>query len=87
MDLRFPNIDGENDAAVGLALIRDIRESGSHVPVIVVSGWAADLEGRPEEQLVSCVLLKPVGMAALLQAVGALVSSASAPSQNPPSVS
>jgi len=81
-DLRFPNAEGRADAALGLALIRDIRESGCLAPVIVISGWPADLEGRPERQLVSCVMLKPVPLPDLLRAIGELITSASAPFQN-----
>src|SRR5579864_4318761 len=69
MDLRFPNARGEPDAAEGLTLIRQIREQGCGAPVIVMSGWPQDLEGSPEEKLVSRVMVKPVGMAALLQAI------------------
>jgi len=74
MDLRFPNAQGRDDPAVGLALIRDIRAAGCRVPVIVLSGWPADLEGLPEEQLVSRVFAKPVGMHNLLQAIAELVT-------------
>ena len=71
MDLRFRNARGEPDAAEGLSLIRHIRESGCGAPVIVLSGWPADLEGHPEEHLVSRIMVKPVGLAALLAAVAA----------------
>src|SRR5260221_10246474 len=53
MDLRFPNSTGKPDAAVGLALIRRIRDVGCLVPVIVLSGWPDDLYGQPEEKMVS----------------------------------
>ncbi|HUI76537.1 MAG TPA: response regulator [Bryobacteraceae bacterium] len=69
MDLRFPNAQGKDDPAEGLALIRRIRESGQRVPIIVVSGWPEYLEGHPEAQLVSRVLAKPIGMEALLGAI------------------
>ena len=69
MDLRFPNARGEDDPAEGLALIRHIRDIGNRTPVIVLSGWPEDLESRPEAQLVSRVLLKPIGLEALLQAI------------------
>jgi len=83
MDLRFPNARGDDDPAEGLFLIRAIRDSGYRGPVLVLSGWPQDLEGQPEEQLVSRVMLKPVGMQALLQAIGELVTESSAPFQNP----
>lgn len=72
MDLRFRNARGEPDAREGLSLIRDIRESGCAAPVIVLSGWPEDLDGTPEERLVSRVMVKPVGLAALLTAIEAL---------------
>lgn len=74
MDLRFRNAQGKPDAQEGLSLIRGIREAGSRAPVIVLSGWPEDLEGSPEEALVSRVMVKPVGMAALLAAIGELVT-------------
>jgi CheY-like chemotaxis protein len=73
MDLRFPNATGEPDSREGLALIRRIRESGCRAPVIVLSGWPEDLYGTPEEQMVSRVMVKPVGMAVLLGAIQELV--------------
>ena len=69
MDLRFPNPAGEPDSAEGLALIRGIRGSGCGVPIVVLSGWPEDLYGRPEERLVSRVMVKPVAAAELLEAV------------------
>jgi CheY-like chemotaxis protein len=69
MDLRFPNCKGEPDSGEGLALIRRIREVGCEAPVIVLSGWPEDLYGRPEERMISRVLLKPVNTRALLEAV------------------
>ena len=83
MDLRFPNAQGDDDSAEGLTLIRAIRDSGYRGPVLVLSGWTEDLEGQPEEQLVSRVMLKPVGMQGLLQAIGELVTESSVPFQNP----
>jgi CheY-like chemotaxis protein len=69
MDLRFPNAEGESDSRVGLALIRDIRDLGCKAPVLVLSGWPADLEGQPEAGMVTRVMLKPVKPADLMQAV------------------
>jgi len=68
MDLRFPNARGEDDPAEGLALIRNIRESGG-TPIIVLSGWPEYLEGQMEVGLVSRVLSKPIGLVVLLQAI------------------
>jgi len=83
MDLRFPNAQGDDDPAEGLTLIRAIRDSGYRGPVLVLSGWTQDLEGHPEEQLVSRVMLKPVGMQDLLEAIDDLVTGSSARVQNP----
>lgn len=73
MDLRFPNAAGRPDSAEGKALIRGIRELGCRAPVIVLSGWPEDLYGQPEEQMVSCIMVKPVGMTVLLKAIQELV--------------
>jgi CheY-like chemotaxis protein len=69
MDLRFPNASGTPDSAVGLALIRRIRDTGCRAPVIVLSGWPDDLYGQPEEQLVSRIMVKPVRTAVLMAAI------------------
>ena len=74
MDLRMPNARGESDSREGKALIRDIRDLGCRAPVIVLSGWPEDLYGQPEEQLVSCILVKPVGTRELLEAIGNLLA-------------
>ena len=74
MDLRFRNTDGDPDAQQGLSLIRRIRESGCRAPVIVVSGWPEELEQSPEYGLISRVLTKPVRIAALLAAIGELIT-------------
>ena len=68
MDLRFPNVEGQSDCREGMRLIRHIRELDGAVPIIVLSGWPEDLEGQPEEKMVSRVLLKPVAPKALLAA-------------------
>ena len=73
MDLKFPNAQGHQDAGEGLALIRRIRQSGCRTPVIVLSGWPDEIYGQPEEKMVSQVLVKPVGMAALLAIIAQLV--------------
>ena len=83
MDLRLPNAQGQADAAEGLKLIRQIREAGSHAPVIVLSGWPDDLDGTPEERLVARVMVKPVGMAALHDAIAQCLTGAAAPARNP----
>jgi CheY-like chemotaxis protein len=67
MDLRFP------DLRIGLALIRHIREQGSKVPMIILSGWPEDLYGQPEEAMVQSILVKPIAAADLLRNIAALV--------------
>jgi CheY-like chemotaxis protein len=74
MDLRFPNASGQPDPAEGMALIRRIRELGSGIPVIVLSGWPDELYGTPEEQMISRILLKPVMIPMLLGAIAELVA-------------
>jgi CheY-like chemotaxis protein len=66
VDLRFPR------AADGLALIRDMRQSGYRNPIIVLSGWPDDLYGEPEEQMVSRVVVKG-SIRELLQTIAELV--------------
>jgi len=73
MDLRFPNAEGKGDAREGMELIRQIRELNSTVPIIVLSGWPEDIEGQPEERMVSRVMLKPVRPDALLEAARELL--------------
>lgn len=74
MDLRFPNEQGADDPAEGLALIRRIHESDKRVPIIVLSGWPQVLDGQPEAGMVFRVLSKPVGMDALLQAIKEVIN-------------
>ena len=66
MDLRFPNAAGQPDSREGMTLIRRIREAGYRLPVVVLSGWPADLYGAPEEEMVSRIVVKPVGVRVLL---------------------
>jgi CheY-like chemotaxis protein len=73
MDLRFPNVEGKKDSGEGKRLIRHIRELNSKVPIIVLSGWPEDLEGQPEEQMVSRIMVKPVKPKSLLQAARELL--------------
>src|SRR5690349_1147727 len=73
LDLRFPNAKGQPDAQEGLALIRGIHDARPATPMMVLSGWTEDIEGAPEERLVTRVLLKPVKPAALMQAIQELL--------------
>jgi CheY-like chemotaxis protein len=68
-DLRFPNSEGMPDLLEGLALIRQIRELSVDVPLLVLSGWPADLDGHPEAHLVTRVMMKPVKCAVLMEMV------------------
>src|SRR5690349_2918291 len=54
LDLRLPAAED------GLALIREFRQADPEVRIVILSGWGADLEGRPEQALVNQVLAKPV---------------------------
>jgi len=72
MDLRFLNSSGMPDAREGLALIRKIRAIDSRVPILVLSGWPDDIEGSPEQKMVSQVMPKPVPTRVLLAALAAL---------------
>jgi CheY-like chemotaxis protein len=74
LDLRFPDAKGVPDAREGVGLIRHIRETGCRTPMIVLSGWPEDLAGRPEERMVSRVLLKPVRTPVLLHTALDLLS-------------
>ena len=54
LDLRLPAPED------GLALIREFRQADPEVQIVILSGWGADLEGRPEHALVDQVLAKPI---------------------------
>jgi CheY-like chemotaxis protein len=54
MDLRLPHAED------GLALIRQIRPLYPQTRLVVLSGWAGDLAGTPERDMVDEVLRKPV---------------------------
>src|SRR5204862_5959987 len=47
LDLRLPSPED------GLALVREFRELAPGVRLVVLAGWGADLEGRPEQNLVA----------------------------------
>jgi hypothetical protein len=57
-----------------MALIRRIRDLGYRAPLIVLSGWPADLYDQPEERLVSRILLKPVSARELLHTIRGLLA-------------
>ena len=63
LDLRLPSPED------GLALVREFRDAAPEVRIVVLAGWSADLEGRPEHELVDEVLAKPVRSERLSSAV------------------
>ena len=63
LDLRLPSPKD------GLALVREFRQVSPEVRIVVLAGWGADLEGRPEQDLVDEVLAKPVRSERLIKAV------------------
>lgn len=63
MDLRLP------DPEDGLALIRQFRGTAAGVRIVLLSGWAADLDGREERAMVDEVLIKPVRSELILRAI------------------
>jgi CheY-like chemotaxis protein len=77
MDLCFPNDEGHPDAREGIQLIRRIRELDGTIPIIVLSGWPEDLDGQPEERMVSRVITKPVRPGVLLEAAHELLAASS----------
>jgi CheY-like chemotaxis protein len=76
MDLRLPKLKD------GLSLIRSVDEQRLAAKIIVLSGWTEELCDLPEEELVSCVLGKPIRNGLLLEAISAAVA---APARNLPS--
>lgn len=67
MDLRLPN------AKDGLSLVRALRARHPQLPIIVVTGWADDLEGTPERDSVQAVLRKPVQSGELVKLISQFV--------------
>jgi len=63
LDLRLPSPED------GLALVREFRKVMAGVRIVVLAGWGADLDGRPEQALVDEVLAKPVRSERLITAV------------------
>ncbi|MBZ5631977.1 MAG: response regulator [Acidobacteriia bacterium] len=66
LDLRLPSPED------GLALVREFRQTAPDVRIVVLAGWGADLDGRPEQKLVDEVLAKPVRSERLINAVAAV---------------
>lgn len=62
-DLRLP------DAEDGLALIREFRAASPSVWIIALCGWPADLDGRPERDMIDVLLTKPVRSQTLLSKI------------------
>jgi two-component system, NtrC family, response regulator PilR len=63
LDLRLPQPQD------GLALVREFRDASPELRIVVLAGWSADLEGRPERILVNEVLAKPVRSERLISSV------------------
>jgi DNA-binding response OmpR family regulator len=63
LDLRLPDLED------GLILIREFRAASREVKIVVLAGWAADLDGRSEWALVDLILEKPVRSEVLLGAI------------------
>ena len=61
-DLAMPDFNG-------LRFIRELREAGLPIPVIAVSGWAADQLDLAEDYGADVTLLKPLNGQELLDAV------------------
>lgn len=57
-DLRMPNLDGK-------ALIKKVRETNKHVPIIVITAYKDDLS-KEELEMVSAVLEKPINFIKLV---------------------
>jgi DNA-binding response OmpR family regulator len=68
VDLRLPT------AADGLQLIRTIRERGSSAPVLLMSGDAEEIHGKPEESMIAGVVGKPARIPELLKKVQELTA-------------
>lgn len=66
MDLRLPDADD------GLALLRDMKSAQPEASIFVLTGWAEDIEGRPEKEMATEVFTKPVRMERLLGALARL---------------
>jgi CheY-like chemotaxis protein len=63
IDLRLPNPED------GLALLRDLRRIRPEMKTIVLCGYPADIEGRPEREWVDEIFCKPVHPEQLLRVV------------------
>lgn len=68
MDLRLPRAED------GLALIREWRSANPAVHIIVLSGYPADIEDKPEAALVDRILAKPVRSQVLVNVLAKLAA-------------
>lgn len=66
MDLRMPTAED------GLELIRGIKSARPGTGVVVLTGWAEDIEGKPEREMVDEVFVKPAKIERILAALGRL---------------
>jgi len=69
-DLRLPNLGD------GLGLVRAAVAPQVSAKVVVIAGWPEDIRGRPEEKLISRLLVKPVQPSVLIRAVAELSGAA-----------
>jgi DNA-binding NtrC family response regulator len=65
LDLRLPDLED------GLALIREFRSASPGLRLIVLAGWSADLDGRPEATMVDELIAKPASSQRVVDAVEA----------------
>ncbi|MGH9668106.1 MAG: response regulator, partial [Bryobacteraceae bacterium] len=66
LDLRIPSSED------GLALIRELHAADPRPRLLVLSGWTADIDARPEASFVEKVLSKPVHPKKLLDWIARL---------------
>jgi CheY-like chemotaxis protein len=66
LDLRIPSSED------GLSLIRELHAADPSPRLLVLSGWPADIEGRPEASMAEKVLAKPVHPKKLLDLIARL---------------
>ena len=63
LDMTMPDIDGAE-------VVRRVRAGGSTLPIVISSGYLdADVERRLERGMFQCFLVKPYGIAELVDAI------------------
>jgi len=76
-DLAMPDFNG-------LRFIKELREEGFHIPVIAISGWAADQLDLAEDYGADLTLFKPVDGEALLSSVEEMLGMKDFPDRSDP---